>query len=164
MNGTFLLCLHVAWGTKGRTGTTVFLKPFWESTNPTIINLLTWSHHEALFLRTVVLRTKFNTWTWRWYIQSRASIKNRVRNWGYQKGILCPGGIWSGSWMDGEGRRRERKEEKGLIVWLVYRMECSILGNMDERSKVLKYILSVAPEPTSMSWVQESGKGKQAED
>lgn len=53
--------------------------------------------------------------------------------------------------MDGEGRRRERKEEKGLIVWLVYRMECSILGNMDERAKVLKYILSVAPKPTSMS-------------
>lgn len=33
--------------------------------------------------------------------------------------------------MNGEGRRREREEEKGVSMWVVYRMECSILGKMD---------------------------------
>lgn len=53
--------------------------------------------------------------------------------------------------MDGEGRRRERKENKGVSTWVVYRMECSILGKMDKGAKVLMHILSVAQKPTSMS-------------
>lgn len=52
-------------------------------------------------------------------------------------------------WMRKEKGKGERGEER-MSVWDVWKMEYSILGNMDERSKG-SYILSVTQKPTSMS-------------